>query len=158
MIPQKDPTILVIFGGMGDLTWRKLAPALYNLLLDQQLPERFAVVGLDIKDGNTEEFRIRLRDGANNFCDCGGVDEKTWGKFTSDLSYISGDFANPATYAALNAQLKDIEKELGLSRQSCFLPGHTTGYRGNHCRRDWHCPTGSRQAARPDRRGKTFWP
>ena len=51
MTLQKEPTILVIFGGMGDLTWRKLAPALYNLLLDQQLPEHFAVIGLDIKDG-----------------------------------------------------------------------------------------------------------
>ena len=77
MTLQKEPTILVIFGGMGDLTWRKLAPALYNLLLDQQLPERFAVIGLDMKDGSTNEFRLRLRDGANGFCACGGVYEKT---------------------------------------------------------------------------------
>jgi glucose-6-phosphate 1-dehydrogenase len=48
-LPLK-PTILVIFGGMGDLTWRKLSPALYNMLLDQQLPEQFAVIGLDMKD------------------------------------------------------------------------------------------------------------
>ena len=41
MASSVEPTILVIFGGMGDLTWRKLAPALYNLLLDKQLPERF---------------------------------------------------------------------------------------------------------------------
>ena len=86
---------------MGDLTWRKLAPALYNLLLDQQLPEHFAVIGLDMKDGSTDEFRTRLRDGANSFCECGGVDEKTWKKFTANLSYISGDFADPATYASL---------------------------------------------------------
>lgn len=51
MTIQIEPTIVVvIFGCMGDLTWRKLAPAFYNLLLDQQLPEHFAVIGLDIKN------------------------------------------------------------------------------------------------------------
>jgi glucose-6-phosphate 1-dehydrogenase len=111
MTLQKDPTIMVIFGSMGDLTWRKLAPALYNLLLDQQLPEPFAVIGLDIKDGSTDGFRLRLKDGAESFCKCGDIDEKTWKKFTANLSYISGDFADPATYAALNKQLKAHEKK-----------------------------------------------
>jgi glucose-6-phosphate 1-dehydrogenase len=111
MTPNLEPTILVIFGSMGDLTWRKLAPALYNMLLNQQLPERFAIIGLDIKNGSTDEFRTRLRDGANGFCECGGVDEKTWKKFTANLSYISGDFANSATYAAVNKQLKAHEKK-----------------------------------------------
>lgn len=44
---QPEPTVMVIFGASGDLTWRKLVPALYNLFLDRCLPERFAVVGLD---------------------------------------------------------------------------------------------------------------
>jgi len=96
---------------MGDLTWLKLAPALYNLLLDRQLPERFAVIGLDIKDGSQDEFRQRLRDGANGFCECGEVEEKTWNNFASNLSYISGDFSDPATYAALDKQLKAHEKK-----------------------------------------------
>jgi glucose-6-phosphate 1-dehydrogenase len=111
MTHQKEPTILIIFGGMGDLTWRKLAPALYNMLLDRQLPERFAVIGLDLKAGSADEFRQRLREGANGFCECGGVDEKTWQKFTANLSYISGDFAKPATYAALKKQLTALEKK-----------------------------------------------
>jgi glucose-6-phosphate 1-dehydrogenase len=111
MTHLKEPTILVIFGGMGDLTWRKLAPALYNLLLAQQLPERFAVIGLDIKDGSTDKFHLRLKSGVNSFCKCRDPDEKTWQKFTANLSYISGDFADPATYAALNEQLKVYEKQ-----------------------------------------------
>lgn len=106
-----EPTILVIFGSMGDLTWRKLAPAVYNLLLAQQLPEHFAVIGLDIKDQSPDDFRLRLRDGANGFCECGEIDEKTWNTFASNLSYLSGDFANPATYTALNEQLKVYEKK-----------------------------------------------
>ncbi|MGD0004771.1 MAG: glucose-6-phosphate dehydrogenase [Anaerolineaceae bacterium] len=111
MTLQKGPTILVIFGGMGDLTWRKLAPALYNLLLAKQLPERFAVIGLDIKEGGQDKFRLRLESGVNSFCKCGKPDEKTWQKFSANLSYISGDFADPATYAALNEQLKADEKQ-----------------------------------------------
>src|ERR1700690_1180923 len=117
---QKEPTILVIFGGMGDLTWRKLAPALYNLLLDQQLPDRFAVIGLDIKNGKPDEFQLRLRDGANGFCECGGVDEKTWKKFTANLAYISGDFADPATYTALDTHLKNNEKDWGSPANHIF--------------------------------------
>jgi len=116
----KEPTIMVVFGGMGDLTWRKLAPALYNLLLDKQLPERFAVIGLDIKKENPDEFRLRLRDGANSFCECGGVDENTWNGFAQNLSYLSGDFANPATYATLLGQLKKLEKNWGSPADHIF--------------------------------------
>jgi glucose-6-phosphate 1-dehydrogenase len=113
MTTQKEPAILVIFGSMGDLTWRKLAPALYNLLLGQQLPEQFIVIGLDLKDGTPEEFRLRLRDGANNFCECGDVDEKIWNGFSRDFAYLSGDFANPATYTALKNKLEEFEKNWG---------------------------------------------
>lgn len=113
MTIPNEPTILIIFGGMGDLTWRKLAPALYNMLLDQQLPDHFAVIGLDIKNESPDEFNLRLKDGANSFCDCGEVDDKTWKRFTANLSYISGDFADPITYAALNKQLKAHEKKWG---------------------------------------------
>jgi glucose-6-phosphate 1-dehydrogenase len=115
-----EPTILVIFGGMGDLTWRKLAPALYNLLLGKQLPERFAVIGLDLKNAGADEFSLRLRDGANSFCECGGVDEKTWKKFSAKLSYISGDFSNPATYTALNEQLEVYEKKWDVQANHIF--------------------------------------
>jgi glucose-6-phosphate 1-dehydrogenase len=115
-----EPTILVIFGSMSDLTWRKLAPALYNLLLDKQLPERFAVIGLDMKKESPDEFRLRLRDGANGFCECGGVDEKTWNEFAVNLSYLSGDFANPATYTTLDSQIKDLEKNWGSPANHIF--------------------------------------
>jgi glucose-6-phosphate 1-dehydrogenase len=115
-----EPTILVIFGGMGDLTWRKLAPALYNLLLNQQLPEHFAVVGLDIKNEEPDEFLLRLKDGAKNFCECGDVDEKTWNEFSQNLSYLCGDFTNPATYTALNDRLKAHEKNWGMPANHIF--------------------------------------
>ena len=120
MTHQLDPTILVIFGSMGDLSWRKLAPAIYNLLLNHQLPEYFAVIGLDLKDERPDDFRLRLRDGANSFCECGGVDENMWNGFALNLFYLSGDFSNPATYAALNKQLKEYEKNWGSPANHIF--------------------------------------
>jgi glucose-6-phosphate 1-dehydrogenase len=120
MTLQKEPTILVIFGGMGDLTWRKLAPALYNLFLNQQLPERFAVIGLDGKSGNSDEFRRRLRDGVESFCECGEIDDKVWNGFARGLTYLSGDFAAPATYAKLSRQLQTQEKEWEIPANHVF--------------------------------------
>ena len=120
MISPVEPTILVIFGGMGDLTWRKLAPALYNLLLGKQLPEQFAVIGLNIKEESRDEFQLRLRDGASNFCECGEVDEKTCNKFASNISYLSGDFAVAATYTVLSSQLEAYEKKWGSPANHIF--------------------------------------
>jgi glucose-6-phosphate 1-dehydrogenase len=114
------PTIIVIFGSMGDLTWRKLAPALYNLLLEKQLPEHFAVIGLDMMAETPEEFRVRLKDGSNSFCECGKIDEQAWDEFARNLFYLSGDFSNSAIYAALNSKLSDLEKDWGSPANHVF--------------------------------------
>jgi len=116
--PKLSPVSIVIFGATGDLAWRKLAPALYNLLLSGQLPDHFAVIGIGRKNKSSDEFRSRLRDGANNFR--GRVDEKTWNKFSPNLSYISGDYADPTTYAALDKQLKTHEKKWGGAANHIF--------------------------------------
>jgi glucose-6-phosphate 1-dehydrogenase len=73
-----------------------------------------------MKNESPDEFRLRLRDGADGFCECGGVDEKTWNGFARNLSYLSCDFANPATYTALNSQLKDYEKSWGSPANHVF--------------------------------------
>ena len=62
-----EPTIFAIFGGGGDLTWRKLAPALFDLSCDRSMPERFAVIGVDRVDLSDEEYRRRLHQGVNKF-------------------------------------------------------------------------------------------
>lgn len=120
MTLQIEPTVLVIFGGMGDLTWRKLAPALFNLMLNQQLPKRFAVIGLDLKKGSSDQFRLRVRDGVDRFCECGEVDKRIWNKFAGNLTYLSGDFFDPATYAALSEQLKAQEDEWKIPANHVF--------------------------------------
>src|ERR1035437_765958 len=62
-----NTTIIVIFGAGGDLTHRKLMPAIYNLYLDGLLPQKFEVMGLDIKNMSDEIFRKELRDGVDHF-------------------------------------------------------------------------------------------
>src|SRR5512138_3340988 len=113
MAIQKEPTIITIFGGMGDLTWRKLAPALYNLFLEKQLPDRFAVIGVDMKPGGVDDFRQRLKEGADNFCACGLVDQAQWDQFTREFVYISDDFSDRAAYTHLSEQIEECEKSWG---------------------------------------------
>ncbi len=111
MVNIKEPTILVIFGCMGDLTWRKLAPAVFNLLLSHELPEQFAIIGLDKKEQKQDEFNQRLRDGASHFCDCGHVGEEDWTAIAANLSFICGEFDGPEIYAELKKQIRERESD-----------------------------------------------
>jgi glucose-6-phosphate 1-dehydrogenase len=122
MRQSNDPAILVIFGCLGDLAWRKLAPAIYNLLLDHQLPEQFAVIGLDRKKSSLEEFRARLRDGVKAFSQRGKLDEATWKEMAERVSWLPGDFDDPATYRNLGSKLKGFEKTWQApATQICYL-------------------------------------
>jgi glucose-6-phosphate 1-dehydrogenase len=64
---KTDPTILIIFGGSGDLTWRKLIPALYNLNLDGWLNEKFKIICIGRTEMSDEVFVGKVRDGVDNF-------------------------------------------------------------------------------------------
>jgi glucose-6-phosphate 1-dehydrogenase len=97
-----EPTILVIFGGGGDLAWRKLIPALYNLHLDKLLPERFAIVGVARRKVDDEAFRRRLREGVDLFSRRRPAEEASWNQFSAHVSYLSDDFSDPASGPALS--------------------------------------------------------
>src|SRR5689334_5065049 len=107
------PTTLVIFGVGGDLTWRKLIPALYNLFLDHWLPEQFAVIGVDRKPMNADEFLQRLRQGVSQFSRQGPAEDSAWSTFASRLSFMAGDFTDAATYTALRERLSAQEQTWG---------------------------------------------
>jgi glucose-6-phosphate 1-dehydrogenase len=114
------PASIVIFGAGGDLTWRKLVPALYNLFLDGYLPDRFAVVGLDRKEMSDDDFRQRLRDGVGQFSRRGKAKDEAWKEFASHLSFFSADFGDPATYAALKERLATHDREWDTKAQRIF--------------------------------------
>jgi glucose-6-phosphate 1-dehydrogenase len=109
-----EPTIIVIFGAGGDLTWRKLVPALYNLLLDHRLPERCAIVGVARKSLDDETFRKRIREGVDLFSRRGMVEEVIWRQFADSISYLSEDIIDPASGTGLCQRLEEIEEQWGV--------------------------------------------
>lgn len=117
---QTQPTVMVIFGAGGDLTWRKLVPALYDLYVDKWLPERFAVIGLDRNSMGNEEFRRRLREGVAKFSRRGQVDDEAWGGFASSLTFINADFSDPAAYGALADHLAAQDTALDTKASRIF--------------------------------------
>lgn len=106
-----EPTIIVIFGAGGDLTWRKLVPALFNLLLDHHLPERLAIVGVGRQPFNDETFRQRIREGVDRFSRRGEADGLAWHAFADSIFYESEDLADPESGEALSRRLAQIEEE-----------------------------------------------
>ena len=105
------PTLLAIFGGAGDLTWRKLVPALYDMTQDRSMPPRLAIVVLDRVDLDDESLRSRLHEGVKKFSRHGKSDNHNWGEFAAHIFYRKGDFKNPDTYSALKSRRENLEKE-----------------------------------------------
>jgi glucose-6-phosphate 1-dehydrogenase len=110
-IQKAGTTILTIMGAAGDLTWRKLMPAVYNLYLDGWLPEQFAFIGVDLKDMSVEDFRSRLKSGIDTFSRRGKTKEEEWEAFCHRCaSYICGSFDDPETYRKLAGALENQEQ------------------------------------------------
>jgi glucose-6-phosphate 1-dehydrogenase len=109
METNSHPVIVVIFGGGGDLTRRKLVPALYNLFLDRRLAGAFAVVGVDRAALDNDGFRRRLREGVDRFSRRGQASDRTWDAFAAHLSYLQADLTKADCYAVLAGRLGELE-------------------------------------------------
>ena len=109
---KADPSTIVIFGAAGDLTGRKLVPALYNLYFDGWLPEEFAIVGVDISKISDDNFRALMRKKTNTFSRRGKVDEKIWGNFAKKIHYIAADFNDASAFKKLCRLLGALDKKL----------------------------------------------
>ena len=107
------PTAFVIFGGGGDLAWRKLVPALCNLWLDKALPEPFRVIALDLKETDSAAYLQHLREGVDRFSRSGEVAEEAWQRFAGNVSYLRADFADAAAFARLREELERLDGEWG---------------------------------------------
>ncbi len=104
------PAILVIFGAGGDLAWRKLVPALFNLYVDKRLPADFAVIGFEIKRLSDAELRARFRDGIQRFSSRKGALARAWRDFSTRITSLQGDFSEAAAYKKLADALAAREK------------------------------------------------
>lgn len=108
----RPPTLFVIFGAQGDLTKRKLIPALYNLASSHHLPQEFAILGVDGIPMNTEDFRVKIRQDIQELSSR-PIDPtiKEW--LLDRLYYLSGDFRDPQTYARLQDMLTQLNAAHG---------------------------------------------
>ncbi len=120
MSDQLKPTVFIIFGGGGDLTWRKLIPAFFDLSHDRSMPENLAIIAVDRVALSDKELRKRLHDGVNRYSRQGNVSIKNWEKFAKNIYYHQGDFVKPETYSTLKKRCEDMEKEWKSKAQMIF--------------------------------------
>ena len=103
-----DACSIVIFGASGDLTARKLIPALYHLFKDKQMPETFRVIGFARREKTDASWRQELRAALDQFSRTKPVDEKVWAEFAENIFYCVGDLTEDAAYAKLEKQLSSF--------------------------------------------------
>ena len=108
-----ESCILVIFGATGDLTARKLIPALYNLARDGQLPAHFACVGFARRPKSHDEFREEMLAAINQFSRSKPVDQNFWKSIREQLFYVQSEFDEDDGYEKLNEFLKQLDSQLG---------------------------------------------
>lgn len=113
------PCTVVIFGATGDLTHRKLTPALYNLQRERLLPPGFNIVGFARRDWSDDVFRESLAREARQFSRSGLQDE-LWQSFAQGLSYVGGAFDDPAGYERLARCLDDLDEQRGAGGNRLF--------------------------------------
>ena len=104
-----DPTIFVIFGGSGDLTRRKLIPALVNLSEDGYLPGHLAILGLGRSDYSSNRFREGLKKGIDRFSRR-SISDDHWDEFKSNIHYLKSDVSDPSSYLSLKDKIEDLQQ------------------------------------------------
>ncbi|MFI5343881.1 MAG: glucose-6-phosphate dehydrogenase [Chlamydiales bacterium] len=125
-----ESCILVIYGATGDLTARKLVPALYNLAREGLLPAHFACVGFARREKTHEEFRDEMLQAVNEFSRSKPVEAEIWKRFREQLFYHQSEFHEDKGYESLNRFLQKLDSQLGtkgnrvyyLSIQPSFFP------------------------------------
>ncbi len=107
---KTSPCAVVIFGANGDLTKRKLMPALYRLAFEGRLAPGFAVVGISRTAMSDEDFRERMRESVAKFLEDSPFDEDLWKSFAQGLFYMAGDVGDQAMYKRLADCLKEVKE------------------------------------------------
>ena len=108
---QVPECVIVIFGANGDLTKRKLLPALYRLAFDRRLSAGFAIVGISRTPLSDDDFREKMRASVEQFSEDTKLDDDVWAAFARGLFYVSGDIGDAGLYQRLGEKLAQIEGE-----------------------------------------------
>src|SRR5258707_1333720 len=108
-----DPCTVIIFGASGDLTKRKLVPALYRLTQQRLLPAEFAIVGFARSPMSHDEFRAKMKDAIVSYSEAKAVDEAVWQSFAQGIFYLAGDINNAESYKQMRELLDQIDRDRG---------------------------------------------
>ena len=119
-IKNTTPTIIVIFGGTGDLTKRKLIPAFYNLFLDGWMEGQFAIVGLGRTELDDEGYRKRLQEGIREFSRNGDPEEEKWNIFKNSVFYFQSDINKEGAFQQLAKRLDKMNEDWGHRAKRLF--------------------------------------
>jgi glucose-6-phosphate 1-dehydrogenase len=106
-----DPCIIVIFGASGDLTRRKLIPALFRLVQQRLIPAEFAIVGVSRSEMSDDAFRADLKRALVEYSGNSQLDDEVWNSFARGIHYLPGDIGNPADFAKLSDLLSRLDAE-----------------------------------------------
>ena len=115
-----ESCVVVIFGASGDLTKRKLVPALWSLFQGRVLPEPCAVIGVARSEMSNEEFRKRMREAITDFARVQPPSARVWDRFASSLYYYAGDPSDPGTHAGLSSYIAQVERDRGIGGNRLF--------------------------------------
>lgn len=115
-----DPCILVIFGATGDLTARKLMPAIYNLARDGQLPSQFACVGFARRNKTHEQFRAEIKEAVSKFSRVRPIEENLWQNFEKQIFYHISEFHEDEGYQSLQKFLSELDAKMGTKGNRIF--------------------------------------
>jgi glucose-6-phosphate 1-dehydrogenase len=119
-VRSADPCTVIIFGASGDLTKRKLVPALYRLVRQRLVPAEFAIVG-QARTANTDDaFRDSMKQAVAQFSEEKMVDDEAWRSFAQGLYYLSSDIGNADEYSKLSELLDRIDRERGTAGNRLF--------------------------------------
>ncbi len=108
-VPNPGPTSIIIFGASGDLTQRKLIPALYTLAVEGRLPEQYAIIGVARSEFDDKGFREHLKRGVEENARLEKMDAAAWTRFAEHVCYCQGDYDGPETYTTLIGRLMDVD-------------------------------------------------
>ncbi|WP_134087912.1 glucose-6-phosphate dehydrogenase [Olivibacter sp. XZL3] len=117
---KATPTIIVIFGGTGDLAKRKLIPAFYNLFLDGWMPDKFAIIGLGRTELDDDQYHDHLLDGLIQFSRKGKPNDVEWNEFKKNISYFRSNINNAEDYKVLANKLDQLDAEWNIRANRLF--------------------------------------
>jgi glucose-6-phosphate 1-dehydrogenase len=108
---QPEPIVIVIFGGSGDLAWRKLMPALFDLFRDNLIPKKFAIIAVGRSTFSDNQLRKHYLDGVNRFSPKGKAKNGDWASFAGNVTYQQGDYDDPENYVHLGKSCDKLDRD-----------------------------------------------